>query len=35
MKLQENDVFIMMSDGCIHAGVGIELNFGWQREDII
>ena len=35
VKLQENDVFIMMSDGCIHAGVGIELNFGWQREDII
>ena len=35
VKLQENDGFIMMSDGCIHAGVGIELNFGWQREDII
>ena len=35
VKLQENDVFIMMSDGCIHAGVVIELNFGWQREDII
>ena len=35
VKLQEHDVFIMMSDGCIHAGVGIELNFGWQREDII
>ena len=35
VKLQENDVCIMMSDGCIHAGVGIELNFGWQREDII
>ena len=34
VKLQENDVFIMMSDGCIHAGVGIELNFGWQRENI-
>lgn len=35
IKLQENDVFIAMSDGCIHAGVGIELNFGWQRENII
>jgi len=35
LKLQENDLFIAMSDGCIHAGIGIELNFGWQREDII
>ena len=31
----ENDVFIAMSDGAIHAGVGMTLNFGWQREDII
>ena len=34
-KLNENDIFIAMSDGCIHAGVGMELNFGWQRDDII
>ena len=33
--LQENDVFIAMSDGAIHAGVGKTLNFGWQRENII
>ncbi len=33
--LQENDVFIAMSDGAIHAGTGRTLNFGWQREDII
>lgn len=33
--LSENDVFIAMSDGAIHAGVGTALNFGWQREDII
>lgn len=33
--LFENDVFIMMSDGCIYAGVGMALNFGWKREDII
>lgn len=24
-----------MSDGCIYAGVGMALNFGWKREDII
>ena len=33
--LEENDVFIMMSDGCIYAGVGKTLNFGWKRSDII
>lgn len=35
VQLYENDVFIMMSDGCIYAGVGKTLNFGWKREDII
>ena len=34
IKLQENDIFIAMSDGCIHAGVGMTLNFGWERKDI-
>ncbi len=33
--LQENDLFVAMSDGCLHAGVGDSLNFGWQRENII
>ena len=32
--LSEGDVFIAMSDGCIHAGVGMSLNFGWERKDI-
>lgn len=35
IALKENDIFITMSDGAIHAGVGMELNFGWDRKDII
>lgn len=35
VTLRENDVFIAMSDGAIHAGVGSSLNFGWQRPDIV
>ncbi|MEG1560063.1 MAG: SpoIIE family protein phosphatase [Clostridia bacterium] len=35
IKLRESDLFIAMSDGCIHAGVGMELNFGWERKDIV
>ncbi len=35
IKLREDDVFIAMSDGCPHAGIGIAFNFGWKREDII
>ena len=34
VKIQENDTFIAMSDGCIHAGVGMSLNFGWERKEI-
>lgn len=35
IRLCENDVFVLMSDGCPHAGIGTEYNFGWQREDIV
>lgn len=35
IKLELDDVFIAMSDGAIYAGVGLELNYGWQRENII
>ena len=34
IDLQENDIFIAMSDGCPHAGIGTSFNFGWKREDI-
>ena len=35
INLQENDIFVAMSDGCPHAGIGMSYNFGWKREDII
>lgn len=35
INLQQNDIFIAMSDGCPHAGIGTAFNFGWKREDII
>ena len=35
IKLCEDDVFIAMSDGCPHAGIGGRYNFGWKREEII
>ena len=35
IKLRENDIFVAMSDGCPHAGIGAGYNFGWKREDII
>ncbi len=34
IKLKENDIFVAMSDGCPHAGIGITYNFGWKRENI-
>ncbi len=35
IALRENDIFIAMSDGCPHAGIGLAYNFGWERDDII
>lgn len=35
IRLREDDVFVMMSDGCPHAGIGTEYNFGWERKDIV
>lgn len=34
INLQENDIFVAMSDGCPHAGIGLAYNFGWKREEI-
>lgn len=35
VRIQEGDVFIAMSDGAPHAGIGFTMNFGWKRENII
>ena len=32
---QEGDVFVVMSDGAIYAGLGGAYAFGWDRENII
>ena len=29
------DCIVMMSDGCIHAGMGVTLNFGWELPQIM
>ena len=34
IPLKENDTFITMSDGVIHAGVGKTLSFGWPRAEV-
>ena len=34
LQIKENDVFISMSDGCSHAGIGSAFNFGWKHKDI-
>lgn len=35
LKLEDQDVILLMSDGVPHAGIGKTMNFGWQRDDII
>ncbi|MEG1850232.1 MAG: serine/threonine-protein phosphatase, partial [Oscillospiraceae bacterium] len=34
-EVRIGDVFVAMSDGAIHAGVGMTLNFGWERPNIV
>ena len=35
LSLCDGDLLIAVSDGALHAGVGRELNFGWERSNII
>ena len=35
VDIQEKDTVIIMSDGCVHAGVGETLNYGWLHENIV
>ncbi len=35
IPLKDGDTFILMSDGCPHAGLGVQFNFGWKRDEII
>lgn len=35
IKLREGDIFVAMSDGCPHAGLGRTYNFGWKRDQIV
>jgi hypothetical protein len=35
IKLRENDVFLVISDGVVHAGMGDRLSFGWGRENVV
>ena len=34
LKLCKNDTFMIISDGVVHAGVGVTLNLGWQFENV-
>ena len=34
LELRPDDYIVLMSDGVIHAGIGMLLNFGWLRKDV-
>lgn len=35
LKLSAGDYIVVMSDGVIHAGIGMLMNFGWQRKEVM
>lgn len=35
LEVEPDDCIVMMSDGCIHAGVGVTLNYGWELPQIM
>lgn len=34
IRLQEDDMFIAVSDGCTHASATLSYNYSWTREDV-
>ena len=34
LQVRDKDIFVCMSDGCPHAGIGSAFNFGWKQENI-
>lgn len=35
LALSKDDIIMVMSDGTIHAGIGMLLNLGWERKEIM
>ena len=33
-EVKENDFFVLLTDGVVHAGIGSTLNLGWQFENV-